>query len=408
MPGRCGSSVRVVPRAHAAGWVAFLLFLAAGCARNVRPDQGHEEGEASWYGPGLYGHKTASGEVLRPGTLTAAHRTLPFGTCLRVTNLENGRVVQVRVNDRGPYASGRILDVSEAAARALGMVGTGVARVRLNPCSGHSSGDGPAAGESLPLASAARSAQSTGPGMILALDSSTLTLSLAVGRTGEPAPLASARHGPPSKMSNLLPGAVLDLLAGVRLTLDDVHGLVVGLGPGSFTGLRIGLATVKGLAYARRLPVAGGSSLAALALECPEDTPLAAVAVARRGELYVGRYYRSGMRVQALAPEEAWTETELARWLDAEPAARVVGPAVHEAAQAIRAAGVPAARILLSPDIPSAWALAQLAALPPAFNLQALSALEPHYLRASEAERNPKFPPLPGPAPAARIRGEES
>ena len=126
--------------------------------------------------------------------------------------------------------------------------------------------------------------------MILALDSSTLTLSLAVGRPGEPAPLASARHGPPSKMSELLPGAVLDLLAGVGLTLDDVQGLVVGLGPGSFTGLRIGLATVKGFAYARRLPVAGASSLAALALECPEDTPLAAVAVARRGELYVGRY----------------------------------------------------------------------------------------------------------------------
>jgi tRNA threonylcarbamoyladenosine biosynthesis protein TsaB len=69
---------------------------------------------------------------------------------------------------------------------------------------------------------------------------------------------------------------------------------------------------------------------------------------------------------------------------------------------------VPAARVLPSPDVPSAWALAQLAELPPAFDLQALSALEPHYLRASEAERNPKFPPLPGPAPAARIRGEES
>ena len=124
MPGRCASSAGVVP---------FLLLLVAGCARNVRPDQTREEGEASWYGPGLYGHKTASGEVLRPGALTAAHRTLPFGTCLRVTNLENGRVVQVRVNDRGPYASGRILDVSEAAARVLGMVGTGVARVRLDP-----------------------------------------------------------------------------------------------------------------------------------------------------------------------------------------------------------------------------------------------------------------------------------
>jgi len=72
--------------------------------------------------------------VLRPGTLTAAHRSLPFGTCLRVTNLENGRAVEVRVNDRGPYAGGRILDVSEAAAQSLGMHAQGITRVRLRPC----------------------------------------------------------------------------------------------------------------------------------------------------------------------------------------------------------------------------------------------------------------------------------
>ena|GEM_PF-2672947 len=149
MPGWRGSSVVV------------LLVLASGCARNVRPDREAEEGQASWYGPGLYGHKTASGEVLRPGAMTAAHRTLPFGTCLRVTNLENGRVAQVRVNDRGPYASGRILDVSEAAARILGMVGAGVARVRLDPCSGHSAGEALTQRDGLLLASAALSAQST-------------------------------------------------------------------------------------------------------------------------------------------------------------------------------------------------------------------------------------------------------
>ena len=121
-----------------------VLLLAGGCAHNVPSGAGAvagagggEEGEASWYGPGLYGRKTASGEVLRPGTLTAAHRTLPFGTCLRVTNLENGRVVEVRVNDRGPYAAGRIVDVSETAARALGMHGKGVTRVRLGRCSGN-------------------------------------------------------------------------------------------------------------------------------------------------------------------------------------------------------------------------------------------------------------------------------
>jgi rare lipoprotein A (peptidoglycan hydrolase) len=114
-------------------WLLVGLLLAVGCARNVRPGGG-EEGEASWYGPGLYGRRTASGEVLRPGDFTAAHRTLPFGTCLRVLNLDNGRSVEVRVNDRGPFASGRILDVSEAAARALGMHGRGVVRVRLERC----------------------------------------------------------------------------------------------------------------------------------------------------------------------------------------------------------------------------------------------------------------------------------
>ena len=244
--------------------------------------------------------------------------------------------------------------------------------------------------------------------MIVALDSSTLTLSLAVGRPGEARPVAAERVGPPAKMSDLLPGALLDLLRRAALTLDDVRGFAVGLGPGSFTGLRIGLATVKGLAYARRLGVAGASSLAALALEAPEDIPLAVVAVARRGELYLGRYLRRGDGVEALAPEEACAETELARWLAAEPSARVLGPAVHEARAVLLSAGVPESALLDAPDVPSAWAVARLAGAPPPFDLQALSALEPHYVRASEAERNPRFPPLPGPAPAARIRGEEA
>ena len=126
--------VRPLPRTGLLG--CLVLLLLAGCARNLRTEAPAEEGEASWYGPGLYGRKTASGEVLRPGTLTAAHRTLPFGTCLRVINLENGRTVQVRVNDRGPYAAGRILDVSETAAHALGMHGRGVTRVRLERCPG--------------------------------------------------------------------------------------------------------------------------------------------------------------------------------------------------------------------------------------------------------------------------------
>ena len=110
-----------------------LLALSVACA-HAPSGSAAEEGNASWYGPGLYGRRTASGEMLRPGELTAAHRTLPFGTCLRVTNLGNGRVVEVRVNDRGPFVDDRILDLSEAAASALGMRGRGVARVRLGHC----------------------------------------------------------------------------------------------------------------------------------------------------------------------------------------------------------------------------------------------------------------------------------
>ena len=89
-------------------------------------------GLASWYGEFHHGRQTASGEVFDMTRLTAAHRTLPLGTRLRVTNLENGRIVRVRVNDRGPYVTGRVLDLSHEAARRLDMVERGVAPVRLD------------------------------------------------------------------------------------------------------------------------------------------------------------------------------------------------------------------------------------------------------------------------------------
>ena len=88
-------------------------------------------GEASWYGPGFYGNRTASGAIFRPGTMTAAHRSLPFGTRVRVTNLNNGRSQVVVINDRGPFAGGRIIDLGEGAARVLGVKSSGVASVRL-------------------------------------------------------------------------------------------------------------------------------------------------------------------------------------------------------------------------------------------------------------------------------------
>jgi rare lipoprotein A len=91
-----------------------------------------QRGRISLYGLGFAGKKTASGETFDPGALTMAHRTLPFGTRVRVTNLENQRSVEVVVNDRGPFVAGRIADLSEAAARHLGMIADGVVEALLD------------------------------------------------------------------------------------------------------------------------------------------------------------------------------------------------------------------------------------------------------------------------------------
>lgn len=90
----------------------------------------YQEGEASWYGPGFHGRTSASGETFNQWAMTAAHKYLPFGTLVRVTNLNNGAAVNVRINDRGPYTRGRVIDLSAAAADAIGM--SGVAHVRID------------------------------------------------------------------------------------------------------------------------------------------------------------------------------------------------------------------------------------------------------------------------------------
>lgn len=103
--------------------VAGLLFVAIPASA--------ETGVASFYGRELAGNRTASGEKFNPAGYTAAHRRLPFGTKLRVTNLANGRSVVVRVNDRGPFIRHRVIDVSLAAAKALGFSARGTTRVKL-------------------------------------------------------------------------------------------------------------------------------------------------------------------------------------------------------------------------------------------------------------------------------------
>jgi rare lipoprotein A len=109
-----------------------VAFVLAGCAALSPPDfVDGSVGLASWYGRAHHGQRTASGERFDMHAFTAAHRTLPFGTLVRVINLENARTVVVRINDRGPYARGRVIDVSHAAAQALGMRSGGLVRVRL-------------------------------------------------------------------------------------------------------------------------------------------------------------------------------------------------------------------------------------------------------------------------------------
>ena len=91
-----------------------------------------ESGYASWYGPGFLHRRTASGEWFDPKELAAAHRTLPLGTRVRVTNLDNGRRIVVRINDRGPYKKGRVIDVTPAVAKRLGFKHDGLTRVRVD------------------------------------------------------------------------------------------------------------------------------------------------------------------------------------------------------------------------------------------------------------------------------------
>jgi rare lipoprotein A len=141
------SSCRIVlvsgrPFHAAAALVAALLAVTAGCGRRVTarvpvpppppaPIGWTETGIASWYGIPYDGRHTSSGEIFDMHALTAAHRTLPFNTWLEVTDLQSGKSVEVRINDRGPFVDGRIIDLSMGAAERLGTVRAGLAKVRL-------------------------------------------------------------------------------------------------------------------------------------------------------------------------------------------------------------------------------------------------------------------------------------
>ncbi len=247
--------------------------------------------------------------------------------------------------------------------------------------------------------------------LVAALDTATLTLSCAlVELAGPGAPRLrcvrterapqKAAAGAPVGHGGRLPGALGELLTAEGLGLPDVEGYAVGLGPGSFTGLRIGLATWKGLAYANRRPIAGVSSLAAMALAAAPDAPAGALLVplldAKKGEVYAGFYRADGGSVRAEEPDAALSPAALADRLAAhggEALAFGEGYAAFEAALAGRVQ-----RLRTPIDAPSATAVAALAAAKlrgGAYDAQALFALEPHYVRKSEAEV--KFPQGLGP-----------
>ena len=105
-----------------------LVLLVTAALLGAEPEL---EGFASWYGGKFHGRLTSSGEVFDTNTMTAAHRTLPFGTMVKVTNLDNGKSAIVKINDRGPFVEGRIIDLSQAAAEQIDMLGQGVAKVSL-------------------------------------------------------------------------------------------------------------------------------------------------------------------------------------------------------------------------------------------------------------------------------------
>jgi rare lipoprotein A len=140
-----GDGYRCLSRLTAAFAALSMASAIAGCALfgpRVAPPPSHPApsapprpsivGLASWYGPGFNGKHTASGEIYDQEDLTAASTTLPLGTHALVTNLQNGRSVEVRINDRGPFAKGRKIDLSHAAASALGILNPGTARVRID------------------------------------------------------------------------------------------------------------------------------------------------------------------------------------------------------------------------------------------------------------------------------------
>ncbi len=252
--------------------------------------------------------------------------------------------------------------------------------------------------------------------LVAALDTATLTLSCAlvdVARSGPPRLLRERVERAPAKPeagkvaghSALLPKALVELLRAEGRAIPDVEAYAIGLGPGSFTGLRIGLATWKGLAYANRRPIAGASSLAAMALAAARDaedgTLLVPLLDARKGEVYAGFYRARGGEVVELADDAALPPAALAERARATSAGPVAafGEGYEAYAQLLEPAIPRLGTEVRTPPAAAVAALVADALASAAWDPQALFALEPHYVRPSEAEL--KFPGGTAPGAAA-------
>jgi rare lipoprotein A len=226
-----------------------------------------ETGIASWYGPGFHGKSTANGEVFDENALTAAHRTLPMPSIVRVTNLDNGRSLVVRINDRGPFAHGRIIDMSRRGAQLLGFLRKGTAKVRVEILQAESQQEKaaalgedylPAPDPSLPRAPAPSAAPSG------SVQVATLTAP-AGAKTAKPAPVvaqppapANSANGAPVSTSPVRPlvgrtepeATEIYIQAGSFENPDNAHRLTGRLGA-FFQGAHVQPAEVSGKTFYR-------------------------------------------------------------------------------------------------------------------------------------------------------------
>jgi tRNA threonylcarbamoyladenosine biosynthesis protein TsaB len=231
--------------------------------------------------------------------------------------------------------------------------------------------------------------------MILALDSSTSWLSLAIGvvEHGSIRWLANHTRRDAGKHTVALPAAIEQILFDAKVSPGQLTSCAVGIGPGSFTGLRVGLATIKGIAYGRQLSTQGVSSLRALAFESlshsPSVTPsCVAVLDARHGEIYAGVF--SGPRAEPSGPEFSLRPDALAAALgEARGKVQLVGEGVQVYRDVLRR-DFDESQLAEGPLSPDARAVGELCLPIAPFSAEALFALEPHYVRPSEAEI--KFP----------------